>query len=475
MNKWYQERLEYKTELDKISPSFCTAKWSQVTIHLGNGHTHSCHHPRTHVIPIEEIGRNPSALHNTEFKKSIRQQMLNGERPAECDYCWKVEDSGEPLSDRVLKSYEPWSKPYLPEVLKAGSTGNINPAYLEVSFSNVCNFKCSYCSPDVSSQWMEEIKRFGPYPTSMGFNNIEWIKVQNKMPMLEREENPYVDAFWEWWPELYPTLHTFRVTGGEPLLSKHTFRVLDYIIANPNAKLELSINSNFCVPDDVFDKFLSKLKIISNNKSVKQITIFTSCEAHGKQAEYIRHGMNYEQWLSNCEKFLETVPKAKLGIMSTYNALSITTYAKFLEDIYWLNIKYGKPKWYERIINRLFKADIGSHPVMLDIPYLNNPPHQTVGILTEDFLDSIRSQITLMNKHAVSKGRNSIGFYKSETQKLERLLSVFELKIKNPSADVIRHRKDFVAFVDEHDKRRGTNFLKTFPEMTEFYKLCKSY
>ena len=118
MNKWYNDRLEYKQDLDKIGHGFCTAKWSQVTVHLGTGHNHSCHHPRTHFIPIEEIVEDPSALHNTKFKKDIRRQMLNGERPTECDYCWKVEDAGEPLSDRVLKSYEPWSRGYFERLMK---------------------------------------------------------------------------------------------------------------------------------------------------------------------------------------------------------------------------------------------------------------------------------------------------------------------------------------------------------------------
>jgi organic radical activating enzyme len=463
MNKWSQERINYKIELDSISPSFCSAKWTQTTIHLGLGHTHSCHHPRTHVIPVEEIKKSPDALHNTFYKKQQRQLMLDGIRPQECNYCWKVEDAGEPLSDRILKSYESWSRPFLKEILDADSTKSINPKYLEVSFSNVCNFKCSYCSPDVSSKWMEEIKEHGPYPTSVKFNNIEWIKIQNKMPILEKDDNPYVEAFWKWWPELYPTLHTFRITGGEPLMTKHTFRVLDYIINNPNKNLELSINSNFCVPDELFDKFIDKLKLIKKSKAVKNLIIFTSCEAHDQAAEYIRYGLSYDKWLSNCEKYLSIIPDAKLGIMSTYNALSVTTYDKFLIDVSELNKKYGKIKWYERIAELILRKQFDSHPVILDIPYLNNPPHQSVGILTEDYLEIIKSQIEKMA---------GLGFYKSEIQKLERLLSIFQSKIHD---DQTINRKDFVAFVDEHDKRRGTNFLKTFPEMTEFYNLCKSY
>jgi organic radical activating enzyme len=469
MNKWFQERIDYKKELDEISPSFCTAKWSQTTIHLGVGHTHSCHHPRTHVIPVSEIKKDPSALHNTEFKKTVRADMLNGIRPKECDYCWKVEDAGQPLSDRILKSFEPWSKNYLNEVLAAGSVKSINPKYLEVSFSSVCNFKCSYCSPEISSKWMEEIKEHGPYPTSIKYNNIEWLKIQNKIPILEKDENPYIEAFWEWWPSLYSDLHTFRITGGEPLLSKHTFKVLDYIIDHPNKNLELSINSNFCVPNDLFKKFLDKISQIKQHGLVKDIVLFTSCEAHGEAAEYSRFGLNYDQWLGNCKKYLESSSDSKLVIMSTYNALSVTTYDKFLDDVLALNATYGKPTWYDKVLNKLFNKEIGRHPVMLDIPYLNNPKHQTVGILTDDYLNIIQQQIDKMNTCCVTSDISK-GFYKSEIQKLERLVAVFK---SQRSSDI--DRKDFAAFVDEHDKRRGTNFLKTFPEMIDFYNLCKSY
>ena len=62
--------------LNSVSPTLCLAKWQQVTIHLQNGHTHSCHHPQTHKIPLEEIKENPSALHNTKYKKEQRKLML---------------------------------------------------------------------------------------------------------------------------------------------------------------------------------------------------------------------------------------------------------------------------------------------------------------------------------------------------------------------------------------------------------------
>ena len=43
-----------KDKLDNTGCGMCLAKWTQTTIYLHNGHTHSCHHPRTHKIPLTE-------------------------------------------------------------------------------------------------------------------------------------------------------------------------------------------------------------------------------------------------------------------------------------------------------------------------------------------------------------------------------------------------------------------------------------
>lgn len=32
-------------ELNQVSPSFCLAKWYNVSIHIPTGMTHSCYHP----------------------------------------------------------------------------------------------------------------------------------------------------------------------------------------------------------------------------------------------------------------------------------------------------------------------------------------------------------------------------------------------------------------------------------------------
>ncbi len=456
--------ITIKDKLDKIGPGFCLAKWTQTTIHLGVGHTHSCHHPNTHLISIAEVNQDPSVLHNTPYKKEIRKEMLSGKRPAECRYCWKIEDlkNTELFSDRVLKSNESWSEPYFNEVLTAGAEQNFNPKYLEISFSNVCNFKCSYCMPSVSSQWTEEIERYGPYPTSTQFNTLAIDHRAKKIPIPVREHNPYIEAFWKWFPVIYKDLHTFRITGGEPLLDKNTIKVLDFIIENPNPNLVLSINTNLCVPDTLYDNFIEKIKFITLNNKVKDVILYTSCEAYGSSAEYIRFGMDYKKWISNFQKYLANVPGGKVTVMATYNALSISTFGNFLNDM--LKIK--------KVAGLLSSSRSKESTVHIDIPYLTTPTHQSVKILTKEFVPFIDLQIQFMEKSHMSVSR--FGFNDHEIHKLRRIKSIIEESISTPDRDVAVNRRDFVIFVDEHDRRRGTNFLETFPELTEFYNAYKS-
>ena len=209
--------IKIKQQLDKVSSSFCLAKWKQVTLHLQNGTTHSCHHPAAHAIDKSQLPTNPSALHNTDFKKLTRKQMKNGQRPQECNYCWDIEDQqGMHISDRYIKSGD---KSFINDsdietISKLDWDANINPSYVEVSFSNTCNLKCAYCSPVHSSKWHQEIKQDGAYPLfgKRELHSLERLEKVRQTPMHSNELNPYTQAFWSWWPSLIKSLKVLRKT-----------------------------------------------------------------------------------------------------------------------------------------------------------------------------------------------------------------------------------------------------------------------
>jgi hypothetical protein len=457
-----------RDELNKVGEGFCLAKWNQVSILLQTGQTHSCHHPRPHQVPLEELKTNPSALHNTEFKKEQRAAMLRGERPDECDYCWNVEDANpNAFSDRTMKSGEGWAFPYFDKIKDSDPNENIQPTYVEISFSNQCNMACGYCDPKSSSRWQSEINNLGHYPTSGMFNNIEWMKRDGIEPIPHTKPNPYREAFWKWFPDMFPGLHTFRVTGGEPLLSKDTFKVLDYIIENPtvNPRLEMSVNSNLSGPQDLIDEFIDKVKYITDKDLIWNFTLFTSIESWGDQAEYMRDGMDTDRFWNNIDMFLTKCQKPEATIMATYNITSVLSYHKVIEKVFELKKKHYNGKRYRH------------YAIILDTSYLRHPEFLSVRILPIKWSEKIRSDVKIMEKYAEEKytyiyGHGHGGFYDFEREKLRRVADYVESPMEDVG-NLLKLRSDFAKYIGEFDKRRGKNFLETFPEMEDFYNSCK--
>lgn len=434
--------------INLVSPSFCTAKWLQTTLYLQNGFNHSCHHPAPHKIPIDEIEADPSALHNSSYKKIQREKMLAGVRPAECDYCWKIEDlNTEYFSDRHYKTADKWAWGRFEEIATSSPGDNINPGYLEVSFSNACNFKCVYCSPEISSRWLDEILEYGPYPTTNNNHDLEWLKSVGKYPYKHGDDNPYISAFWKWFPTILKQLTVFRITGGEPLMSKDVWRILDYIKDNPQPNLDLAINTNLGVDQKLINKFITKINLLE--KCVNSIEVFTSLESIGAQAEYTRYGLNYNEWLVNIRKLLANTP-VRVAIMTTINVLSLPTFTQFIDVIMQLRGEYN--------------TDFGYNRIPISINYLRWPPHLSVKILDNN--DRLQYSISILEhckkwvEHFSTEKYARL--YLEEWDQIQRFCSYLIL-----DENMITEKSDFIKFINELDLRRNTNFISVFPEYTK--------
>jgi hypothetical protein len=442
-----------KSLLDNVSPTMCLAKWNQVSLHLPTGLTNSCYHPPLHEIDATKLEDNPAALHNTAEKLNQRQQMLKGERPEGCSYCWNMEDTGE-MSDRHYRSGEPWAMQDFTAIKQNPMDERWTPRYVEVNFNNACNFKCSYCSPQFSTTWGKEIAVYGQYPTSPPHNAPEHFQGR-KRPIPHKEDNPYVTAFWKWWPTLYKNLKHFRMTGGEPMMDNNTYKVFEYVIDNPKQDLHLNVTSNMCPPNNKLkNKYFDMVKKICIEEKVEHFMQFVSVDAWGKQAEYIRNGLEFNRMWDNVDEFLDRIPvRNSVTFIITYNNLSVTSLDKLLEGI--LELRKRHSKTYQR--------------VWFDIPLLRQPAWQQITLLPESYQAIHEANIEYMRKNSGEEKGLHI-FKDFEIQKMLRNLAYWR---KNANAST-QNKKNFYAFFNEHDRRRLTNFETVFPEMSEFWQECKN-
>ena len=438
--------LEEKREkINNVSCSFCTAKWLQTTLLLQNGYNHSCHHPAPHKIPLHEIEANPAALHNSKFKKEQRAKMLNGERPKECGYCWKIEDLGNDyFSDRHYKTSDTWAWDRFEDIAKSNPQDDVYPSYLEVSFSNACNFACAYCSPEISSKWMEDVKQNGEYPTKHGSHNLDYLKESGKIPYKNSEHNPYVEAFWKWFPDALPHLKVLRITGGEPTMSKDTWKLLDYLIENPRKDLDIAINSNLCVTDVLIKKLILKINQLAD-VGVK-VDVYTSLESTGKQAEYARDGLDYYTWIENVETVLKET-NSTVAMMTTINILSLPSFLDFMMTV----------MDFRKLYNKSF--DVNRIPLSINI--MHWPPHLQCTLLDKEYRTSIANTIEKVCEQWLKyyTKEKYARLYLEEFDQIKRLCDY----LRNTES-ATEHRADFVRYIHAYDKRRDKDFVDTFPQ-----------
>jgi organic radical activating enzyme len=439
---------------EQLGHAMCLAKWKQVSLHLPTGLNNSCYHPPLHPIPVDNLIDNPASLHNTPYKKEQRKIMLRQERPQECSYCWNMEDTGN-LSDRHYRSGEPWAAKDFETITHSTGDEDVVPSYVEVNFNHVCNLACSYCSPQFSSTWQQEVDTHGGYPTSTTHNDPDHFRGRNR-PIPVREHNPYVEAFWAWWPTLYPELKHFRMTGGEPLLDKNTYRVFDYVLANPKSDLHLNVTSNFSVDEKSWQKYLNYCKQLCEGEKIEHFMQYVSLDTVGAQAEYIRHGLNYDLLWKRVEQFLTEVPyRNSLTFIITMNNLSVSGLRELLTNI--LELRKQHSTTYQR--------------VWFDTPVLRQPAWQSLQILPKSYVYKLEDTLTWMRNNPDTG--DFCGFKDYESQRLERDISWMSQQLPADVANL--NKADFYKFFSEADRRHNTDFLKVFPEMGEFWKECKYY
>ena len=439
--------LEFRQQqLDTKSASFCAAKWYNATIWLGSGQTTSCHHPPAHHVTEKEVIINPAALHNTRQKRDDRAKMLAGERPAGCEYCWKIEDMGrDAISDRVYKS-RIYPIESLNEAFNTPVHEDVNLRTLEIAFDRTCQLACSYCNPAFSSTWVNDIKRNGPYVKLESDGRNHFTHEHNSAQLYKfGEDNPYVNAFFEWWEkDLHRTLQELRITGGEPLMSGYTWKLIDWFKLNQGkSTTKLAINSNLSFETEKLQEFIDAIRPLPH------VELYTSMEATGASAEYIRDGLDYAQWLSNVNLLLQSNTVKAVHVMCTINALCLPTLPALLDQLLELKRTYGRER------------------VNFTLNILRFPSFQSALVMPVELRDQFGAKL----KAWLATNCDDPLLQEHEVNHTQRLIDYLDI-VKTPHSDTFEMPKlhnDFKQFYSQYDHRRNKRFVDVFPNLKEWF------
>jgi MoaA/NifB/PqqE/SkfB family radical SAM enzyme len=241
---------------------------------------------------------------NNDTMKRIRKQVLNDERPAECEPCFNLEDQGVvSLRQRHVEARIPEARINLyPDALDKLQEDYSMPfeiPTIELKLNNLCNLKCRMCHPGDSTSWndWDQVEEFYKKDNNIIFHLVEENNLKNK-PFLDKfQDNP------KWWYSLEKLLPYFRrveFAGGEPLMDPQHYRILD-ILAPYGNNIEIKYATNLTMlgkSNRTVWEYWPKFKSVAVNVSIDGID---------SSYEYIRGNASWPELINNIKQ-IQSIP-----------------------------------------------------------------------------------------------------------------------------------------------------------------------
>ena len=395
----------------------CQSKWTWSTIFLNQLSTASCHRVNPVPFSLEEFDN----FHNIPKKLEDRRLMLKGEWPTGgCEYCRVIEEAGG-HSDRQhnleIRGLTP------PELEQDLTAVQVSPRIVEIFAQNTCNLSCTYCNSNLSSKIEQENRKFGEF--NQGGVHIPVTNV----PQTTKQ---YFDRFIAWLDSNIQTLVRLHLLGGETFIQHDLMTaVLDIIKRKPNPRLEFCIFSNMNVPDRYWDLYTNQIRELQARNHIRVFDLSASIDCWGPEAEYARSGLDLDKFEQRFAWASEQGDWLRLIANQTVTVLTMRTMPALIQKI----DQYSQHKH----IGHYFQFYTGSQ--MFQHPKIYAYSHWA-----ETFEEIYKAMPTRTEEQ-----REAI----SRMQGLQRYLQTFT---QHSWEDI----KKLHVFLDELDRRRGTNWRNIF-------------
>lgn len=362
---------------------------------------------------------------NGEDMRRIRRNMLSGKASKECERCYIAERAGSHTlrhkSNEDYRHHFDWVE----QTNVNGSVPYFRMPYMDVRFSNVCNFRCRTCCPSLSSgTFSDHGKIFGPashpkllHPT----DNIEdlWTQIEPLLPHIE---------------EIY-------FAGGEPLLMDEHYRILDFFLEHGMQDVRIRYNTNF----SLFQ--YRNWNVLDYWKQFKRVQIGASLDVMGSRGELLRKGQNWAKTVEMRKTLDRTCPHVDFYLAVTVSALNVFDLVDFHRE-------WTKQGWI--------------HPGGFVMSYLFTPEFMSTQVLTRSQKIELHRQL---NQYCEDI-RNQFG------EKVTRLCANFQdvLNFTN-AADHTELRPKLQDIMKKYDSLRDEESEQLFPYLFDnqdkFNKLAK--
>ncbi len=403
--------------------NLCMLPW--VHLHTWpNGNVYPCC-----ITPMKYIAGNLNNesledVYNSDLIKDIRLKMLKEERHDACARCYLQEDAGgHSMRHRANKSWKHYEN-LIETTQDDGTVEEMKLPYWDFRFSNICNFKCRSCGPQLSTGWYPDIKKIAVLETGESF-----------LP----DDVPKGNTFdlWEQIEPHFESVEEIYFAGGEPLIMEEHYRILKKLDEMGKHDVLIRYNTNFS------EMRYKDLHVLEFWPRFKNIEIGASIDGMKEQGEFIRSGFSWQQFIDNREKMKETCPHANFYVnctISIQNSYHIVPFHLMLVEL-------GLIDDYDA-----FNVNI-----------VTEPPHLDVRILPENHKEALSK---LYDLHIDYMSKNSKWVAKQGFESLKNHLLTKDRVLED-------NRKGYLARFEykmrQLDDIRNEDFQKTFPELEDLY------
>ena len=259
----------------KDSKTFCMLPFMHIYGSAGGDMVPCC---EAQEIALNNPGESAIESWNNENYRELRRALANNERPERCNVCWHNEDSGI-VSNRLQWENDNWEE--FSDLISVNDDFSVNnkPIWVELKVSNFCNLKCIMCSTHSSYKRTQDLDIIKKY-TKDGYET-RLLRPTDLFASLNE------------WPELWDSVHTLQFTGGEPIINKEHYDLLEGIPQHLRSKIRLRYASNLS-----YIKF-KKYDLVKIWSEFKHVNIKVSMDGIRDVYNYIRQDGDWDTVYEN--------------------------------------------------------------------------------------------------------------------------------------------------------------------------------
>ncbi len=390
--------------------NFCISPWVHLHTWPNDQVYPCCMTPMEY--PIGNLKENTiKELWNSKKIKDLRVEFLNDQRPKSCHRCFEMEDLGQRSWRQSLNEHYQHHFNKTDSTKTDGTFDDFNLVYWDFRFSNICNFRCRTCGPQLSTGWYEDTKKI-------------WGRLPNDVKLIKETAET-----WEEIEPLFDIVEEIYFAGGEPLIMEEHYRILKRLDEMKKYEVKLRYNTNFSQLE------YKSLKVREIWPKFRSVELSASLDGSGSRGEYIRKNMDWDKILENRKQFDPMPSNIYFYINFTLSVMNCFHVVDFHREC----VETGFIETPDR-----FRLNMLQHPFHFRIQILPTELKQQLINHYENYIVELSS---LKNSDSIIDDfRMAINFIKSE--------------------DYLHELDNFKKSVTQVDSIRKEKFVEVFPELT---------